>query len=43
MTTNVAVKPVSQRFCTRQITAVLWSLTCATVKLYCLKTVAFLK
>jgi len=28
VTTNVAAKPVSQRFCTKQITAVLWSLTC---------------
>jgi len=33
MTTNITVKPVSQHFYTKQITAVLWSFTCAAVKL----------
>jgi len=42
VTTNLTVKPVSQRFCTKQITAVLWSLTCAAVKLHCFKIVTFL-
>jgi len=39
VTANVTAKPVSQRFCTKQITAVLWFLTCAVVKLHCFKTV----
>jgi len=39
VTTKVTEKPVSQRFCTKQITAILWSLTCAAVKLHCFKTV----
>ena len=43
VTTNATVKPVSQRFCTKQIAAVLWSLMCAAVKLYCFKTMTFLK
>jgi len=42
VTTNVKVKSVSQRFCTKQITAVVWSLTCAAVELHCFKTVTFL-
>jgi len=42
VTTNVTVKPLGQRFCTKHITAVLWSLTCAAVKLRCFKTVTFL-
>jgi len=42
VTTNVTVKPVSQRFCMKQITAVQWSLTCAAIKLHCFKTVIFL-
>jgi len=41
VTTNVTVKPVSQRLYTKQITVVLWSPTCAAVKLYYFK--AFLK
>jgi len=35
------IKPVSQRFCAKQITAALWSHTCAAVKLHCFKTVTF--
>jgi len=41
VTTNVTVKPVTQCFCTKQITAVLWSLTCAAVKPHCFNTVIF--
>jgi len=42
VTTNVIVKPISQRFYMKQVTAVLWSLACAAVKLHCFKTVTFL-
>jgi len=43
VTTNVTLKQISQRFCTKQTTAVLWSLTCAAVKLHCFKTATFLQ
>jgi len=42
VTTNVTAKTVRQRFCMKQITAVLWSLTCAAVKFHCFKTMTFL-
>jgi len=43
MTTTVTLKQISQRFCTKQITTVLWSLMCTAVKLHCFKKVTFLQ